>query len=83
MDCVVAHCVDSGHPGTNHSSGAAKFFCLGSKIIQIIVLILYTLRGCSVHIQICSMRIQIAPGATLASTLCSYWLIQGEVDLIS
>jgi hypothetical protein len=39
-------------------------------------------RECSVRIQICSMRIQNTPGTISARLLCSYWLIQGEVDLI-
>jgi hypothetical protein len=58
------------------------FFCLGSKSVQIIIFVLNTLRGCSVRIQIRSMRIQNTLGATSASNLCSYWLILGDVDLI-
>jgi hypothetical protein len=42
------------------------FLCLGSKIIEIIIFILNTLRGCSMHIQICSLLIQNTPGATSA-----------------
>ncbi len=34
------------------------------------------------HIQICSMLIQNTPGIISARLFCSYWLIQGEVDLI-
>ncbi len=49
-----------------------KFLCFGSKLIQIIILILNTLRGCS-------MRIQNTPGAT---QLESYWLSQGQTNLI-
>jgi hypothetical protein len=49
-----------------------KFLCLGSKNIQIIIFILNTLRGCS-------MRIQNTPRATQQE---SYWLIQGEANLI-
>jgi hypothetical protein len=36
------------------------------KIIQIIIFILNSLRGCSMQIQICSMRIQNTPGAASA-----------------
>jgi hypothetical protein len=43
-----------------------KFLCLGSKVIQIIIFILNTLRGGSMRIQICSMRIQNTLGATSA-----------------
>ncbi len=49
-----------------------KFLCLGSKIIQIIIFILNALRGCS-------MRIQNTPRATQRE---SYWLMQGEANLI-
>ncbi len=49
-----------------------KFLCLGSKIIQIIIFILNTLRGCS-------MRIQNTPRVTQHE---SYWLVQGEAYLI-
>jgi hypothetical protein len=49
-----------------------KFLCLGSKIIQIIIFILNTLRGCSMRIQ-----------NTLSGTqLESYWLLEGEANLI-
>jgi hypothetical protein len=43
-----------------------KFLYLGSKMIQIIIFILNTLRGCSRRIQICSMRIQNTPRGTSA-----------------
>jgi hypothetical protein len=49
-----------------------KFLCLGYKIIQIVIFILNTLRGCS-------MRIQNTPRATQRE---SYWLIEGEANLI-
>jgi hypothetical protein len=49
-----------------------KFLYLGSKIIQIIIFILNTLRGCSMRIQICSMHIQNTPRASSAWILCSY-----------
>ncbi len=49
-----------------------KFLCLGSKNIQIIIFILNSLRGCSMHIQ-------NTPRATQRE---SYWLIQGEANLI-
>jgi hypothetical protein len=49
-----------------------KFFCLGSKNIQIIIFILNTLRGCSMHIQ-------NTPRATQREY---YWLILGEANLI-
>jgi hypothetical protein len=49
-----------------------KFLCISSKNIQIIILILNTLRGCSV-------RIQNTPRATRRE---SYWLIQGEANFI-
>jgi hypothetical protein len=60
----------------------SKFLFLGSKIIQIIIFILNTLRGRAMPIQIPSMRIQNTSRATSASFLCSYWLIQGKVDHI-
>ncbi len=54
-----------------------SFLWLGSKIIRIIItFILNSLRGCSIHIQICSMLIQNTPRATSATILCSYLLIQ-------
>jgi hypothetical protein len=43
-----------------------KLLCLGSKIIQIFIFILSTLRGCSMRNQICSLRIQNTWGATSA-----------------
>jgi hypothetical protein len=41
-----------------------KVLMLRSKISQIIIFILNTLRGCFMYIQICSVRIQNTPGPT-------------------
>jgi hypothetical protein len=53
-------------------NSSLKFLCLGFKLIQIIIFILNTLRGCS-------MRILNTPRAAQCE---SYWLTQGDANLI-